>query len=44
MAELPQHLEREVLKDLEVSDELADGIQGGNRPLPTTAPTGTSAI
>lgn len=28
----PQRLEREVIKDLEMSDELADKVNGGNRP------------
>ena len=40
----PQRLEREVIKDLEVSEELADAVKGGNRPTTATAPTGPSVI
>ena len=35
-------LEREVIKDLELSEELAEGIKGGNRHTGDTTPTGCS--
>jgi len=44
-SEQPQRLEREVIRDLEVSEELAGGVKGGRPPTgePTTADTTVSA-